>query len=774
MNTKSILQSIFIALLLCTANFANAACINITTNTTWTTNTTVSSCVVINQGATLTINSGVTVTMGSGAYIYVATSSSTSTNGGRIVADGVTFQSLSTNQWDGVYIAGDKTLSQQSSRMAKGTFTNCTFKKMQFGITNWDLLTDYNANTTGGGIIVASNCTFSNNGYGVNMSHYQNFLITNSSIKLNDYSNFYKCTFTRIAGNSPASAAFVRLHDVEGVHFSGTSMSVASSVGGKNATGGITERGFWLESAGAIIEDACNSPIIYFGQPCSNITQTQFNSLKYGIYSVAPYNTHKISVTKALFTNCRYGIHINGTQNPVILQNEFQIYTDGTNKQSGIALEACTGYRVEQNTINVNSPSSSALTYGIEITNSGENSNELYKNTVAKANYAIQANGINRHVNQIQAGTRLLCNGMSNTLTNAYDVTVPTTPGISNIQAGYAISNSLTAGNTFSSSFTCTNANQFRNNGLSVAYYCNAYCPTCYTTTSISLVTADVENTCPSKISTSGFPYFITFGTYISIKGDLESQIDATTESARLDDLLAQYREVNNRMITTYLGYYDSLGTARLDSVIYVLGTCKYIYDYHVMKAGVEMQLGLFSDATSTLSRITSNFSLNKEERTRVNSIEDIVDIATRLNEADNDWRSLSEDDRSLIGAMVTEDDFLAGYMARYYLSAYEDSVFAPNLLHLNTSNQWVIARKAKFVDETVTVYPNPSGKSIQLTGVTSGELVVYDMMGKKVLNHKLLNGNEEISVQTLMTGVYIIQVKDGGGKVHTIRFSKL
>jgi hypothetical protein len=63
-------------------------------------------------------------------------------------------------------------------------------------------------------------------------------------------------------------------------------------------------------------------------------------------------------------------------------------------------------------------------------------------------------------------------------------------------------------------------------------------------------------------------------------------------------------------------------------------------------------------------------------------------------------------------------------------------------------------------------VYPNPAKETVNIGGVEAEETVVYNTLGQRVMSFR---GNE-VNVETLADGVYLLRVTDGKGMTHTIR----
>ncbi len=64
-----------------------------------------------------------------------------------------------------------------------------------------------------------------------------------------------------------------------------------------------------------------------------------------------------------------------------------------------------------------------------------------------------------------------------------------------------------------------------------------------------------------------------------------------------------------------------------------------------------------------------------------------------------------------------------------------------------------------------VSVYYDYSSKMLQITGddITSGQLTIYSLTGKVILQEKNLMTNQQISMSLMNSGIYIVKIEKGG-----------
>ncbi|MBL7899177.1 MAG: hypothetical protein JNJ99_11640, partial [Crocinitomicaceae bacterium] len=144
---------------------------------------------------------------------------------------------------------------------------------------------------------------------------------------------------------------------------------------------------------------ACSLPSF----PCiSPDDPNQFSNLTYGIYSVAGLSLVGFESNGNNFINNRTGIYVGGIVGSKIINNHFEVLRSDfsniiTNQTSGVYLNGCTKYKVEGNSFSdFDDPMvPDGNTRGIVVNNSGENYNEIYRNTFDDLTVGGQSQKIN-------------------------------------------------------------------------------------------------------------------------------------------------------------------------------------------------------------------------------------------------------------------------------------------------------------------------------------------------------------------------------------------
>ena len=121
-------------------------------------------------------------------------------------------------------------------------------------------------------------------------------------------------------------------------------------------------------------------------------------------------------------------------------------------------------------------------------------------------------------------------------------------------------------------------------------------------------------------------------------------------------------------------------------------------------------------------------------------------------------------------GDLITETEYTDlysgnGRLKYHVLAVYSDGVTskAYNIVYCEQSDG---------VDENgggtnVTVYPNPANGVVRIEGVVADEVQVYNALGQMV---KTVRNSNEVSLEGLVEGVYLLRITDAEGKSHTAR----
>ncbi len=405
--------------------------------------------------------------------------------GGSLTLDGTVFTSdylahpcTIPYTWKGVEVLGNTTQSQLTSG-AQGKLTLLNASRIEYAEIGAQNL------NSGGIIIASSNSSFVNNKIGVKFNKYQNYIPAPSGKKpyYPNLSSFTGCTFSA-DGLYPFTdpPALVSFNECNGVTFNQCTFHAANSPNLVNALSiGIKS----IDSRFTVMDNS------------------SFTNLWHGIDAVRSGADQPFWVFETTFENNQTGIAAKGITRLKVQKNN--IFSIGGNLNtaypvnSGISLDNCTGYIIEENQFN---GSGSNVKYGIMIYNSGADYNEIYKNTFTGLDVANVAGGINRDNSAPSIyGLQYVCN--QNSGNSMFDFfigkQVGTFPyGIREYQGmqGFA------AGNTFS--FTGPATTDIYNKASFMRYYywngSAADEPLYFNTPAVTITSVTQQNTCPSNI----------------------------------------------------------------------------------------------------------------------------------------------------------------------------------------------------------------------------------------------------------------------------------
>jgi|GEM_PF-2671304 hypothetical protein len=157
--------------------------------------------ITIKSGNTLTIEQGLSFQFSEVGKIIVEKGAKLIVNG--VQGNEVEFTSACNNMWEGIEVWGDETESQYANPISSTQqgYLELNYTKISDAITGIltgkkDYITTITDKTIAGGIIIARNSTFENNGTSIEFFPYQKYL---NNIKLPNYSIIESCTLKTTA-----------------------------------------------------------------------------------------------------------------------------------------------------------------------------------------------------------------------------------------------------------------------------------------------------------------------------------------------------------------------------------------------------------------------------------------------------------------------------------------------------------------------------------------------------------------------------------------------
>ncbi|MFH1120432.1 MAG: T9SS type A sorting domain-containing protein [Bacteroidota bacterium] len=423
-------------------------------NQTWD-NKLLSNDVIVKQGVVLTITG--TVEMPPAKHIYIQ-------KGGLLILDGGKItNACKGEQWGGIIIFGSPTGPQTLNYQGMVEIKNYgTIENAQIGIhcksaSNEEGGSVGTSNLTGGGIVIVDKAWFKNNSISVVFQRY-----TPSSA-----SKFKSCTFVINDELFPDATFkyFVRMNEVNGITFTGcTFTNEHNSILLDRSKGIFSNNSFFM--------------VDQLDLPPFPSKKSLFIDLHYGIYAIGKKGGRTFSIRNTEFKNNESGIYASAVDLMSVKNNK--VFMKGKNPSpikpevaSGIYLDKCSGYIIEENELRTTEVAEYFTTYGIYINNSGEANNTIYKNKFYDNTYGITAHDKNRNKDG-SAGLRLKCNEFNNV---KMDIAVLKTEpeallmGIAGSQGSNGTTCDTPAGNLFSNLAPSTGYYSIHNSGEFVDYF---------------------------------------------------------------------------------------------------------------------------------------------------------------------------------------------------------------------------------------------------------------------------------------------------------------
>lgn len=393
-----------------------------------------------------------------------------------------------------------------------------------------------------GGIVQCENSDFINNKRSISFYKFHNISPVSGQV-VDNLSYFNYCDFSVnedfiTAYNNDKFKNHVTMWAVEGIDYSACNFSHSQM--SNTFTSESYNKAIASLDAGFRLVGDCDATIQH-GEPCPelDLTPTTFTGFYIAVNPQASLNggfAH-VLIDQCVFNNNVKGVEVEAQDGVDIYRSKFNniglpFTTGSPGKPIGINLVDADGYRVEENEISEGGGTTSE-TVGIVINNSGENNNEIYKNTITDLWYAINAPGKNRHETWDMSGLQLLCNIMINSDKRDIDIAPHANSplnfnGIREYQ-GYKGqgNNNISAGNEFTTVHAGFEAHLNNTSGNSFFYYYDTQVASripdpAYISSNIYEEEVSIANTCLSKI----------FGSYMDLKPQKEAEITGAYASS--------------------------------------------------------------------------------------------------------------------------------------------------------------------------------------------------------------------------------------------------
>ncbi len=714
--------------------------------------------------------------------------------GGKLIVDGGTLTSACSGEmWQGIFVEGNRNLHQTAANqgtvvLRNGAVIENALRGIRTGAPgdNW--------NTTGG-IVQCSNSTFHNNRKSVEFLSYAD-VVSGTTVRDN-FSGFSNCTFTvdndnLFAANNTSFDAHATLWDVKGVTFEGCTFT--------NATTAMNpDKGYAIKSidAGFRVATLCDIGLLDPTSVCQcperQATYSQFSGFLTAISASTSGNTYYVLVDEAQFSNNGTGIYISGNNHVTVTRNDFDMnslpgtLTEGT----GLSLNSCSGYLVEENSFHRTSLSGPFPFEGICVTNSGSAANLLYRNDFSRLNKAVTVVGTNRGM-KIPVGLECRCNTFYG---NQYDIYVAANSNMSPQQG----SASAGADNQFSG----TTASSLYNAGSYAITYYNSgtgivlvpYNPT----SNVTVWSNAAANPCQSTLCGSGnvLPppgpikspdagYLALKAQYDTLLSEFKSRGYADIVADPSEDLHSQADILSARLAFAQLGELERELHIRSNSAVRAL-----LRDTLLDLPALESWFAATPGLSSRYSLAETEYLSGESNAQTLQGVSALLETEEERDEYDNymafnalkealsgylyghaDWPSATGTQIAELQRIADANTGRSSVMARGVLCFFfgicedEDFTVMGDPRHLAATGENDISSHHQ--DVSMKLYPNPATNTlhVEFEGLDDpqGTITVADITGVVVQYVETSQHGVTIDVSHLTPGLYVVSFRNKNG----------
>ena len=757
---------------------------HITSNTTWSSETFLPVTAIVDQDATLTVTDD--VLCGTYARIIVRP-------GGKLIVDGGTLTSACSGEmWQGIFVEGHSNLHQTEANQGKVVLRNgAVIENAICGIRT--CAPDDANNTSTGGIVKAFDATFRNNRKAVEFLPYAD-IISGTTVRDN-FSGFSNCTFTiddnnLFAANNTSFDTHATLWDVKGITFEGCTFT--------NATTAMTfDRGYAIKSedAGFSVATLCDTvyPETVCQCPENKATHCLFSGFLTAISASTTGNAYFVSVDEAQFGNNGTGIYISGNNHVTVTRNDFDMNSlPGTLMEgTGLILNGCTGYVVEENNFHRTALSSNFPFEGICVESSGSAANSLYRNDFSHLQKAVRVVGTNGG-SQKPVGLVCSCNSFQS---NVYDFYVAASSNMSPQQG------SASAG--ADNSFLNTSSSSLYNAGTVATdyYYSSAtfshvpYNPTA----NVTLRGHATANPCQSTLCGSGnvLPppgpikspdagYLALKAQYDTLLSEFKSRGYADIVADPSEDIHSQADILSARLAFAQLGELERELHTRSNNAVRAL-----LRDTLLDLPALESWFAATPGLSSRYSLAETEYLSGASNALTLQGVSALLETEEERDEYDNymafnalkealsgylhghaDWPSATGTQIAELQRIADANTGRSSVMARGVLCFFfgicedEDFTVMGDPRHFAATGENDISSHHQ--DVSMKLYPNPATNTlhVELEGLDDlqGTITVADITGVVVQYVETSQHGVTIDVSHLTPGLYVVSFRNKNG----------
>ena len=725
--------------------------------------------------------------------------------GGKLVVDGGTLTNSCTGEmWQGIFVEGHSNLHQTSANQGTVVLKNgAVIENALCGIRTG--APGDTSNTTTGGIVHASDATFRNCAKSVAFFPYAD-TVSGTTIR-NNFSGFSNCTFTiddnnLFAANDTSFDTHAYLWDVRGVSFEGCTFSNA-------ATAMTYDRGYAIraEDAGFSVSTLCDTvhtePSTACQCPADKATYSQFSGFLTAISANTTGHTYYVSVDEAGFSNNGTGVSFSGNGHVAVTRNDFNMNSlpDTLLEGTGLSLDGCTGYLVEENNFRRRVLSGTLPFVGISVENSGTAANSLYRNSFLHLNKAVRVTGTNGEYHNA-VGLECTCNTFSG---DQYDIYVSAYSDMAQQQGNASVG----ADNSFSG----TTSSSFYNAGYRTMDYYHStgsgylpYNPTSNVNDRKSLAANPCQSTLcddgsntplpPDPIKSPDAGYLLLKAQYDTLLSVFGSRGYADIVANPSEDLYTPSDIQSARLCLAQLGELERELHVRSNAAVRAL-----LRDTLLDLPAVESWFAATPGLSGQYSLAETEYLAGESNALTLQGVSVLLATPEERDEYDNymafnalkvalsghlnghaNWPMATEAQITELQRIAEAGTGRSSVMARgvlcfFFNICYDDEDFSPtgDIRRLASSGE--AGNPSHNSDVSMKLYPNPATNTLHVefegTDDPQGTLTVTDITGVVVLTRECHEPVTQLDVSHLTPGLYVVSFRNGKG-VLVRKFVKL
>jgi hypothetical protein len=759
----------------------------------------------ISAGTTITIKDMV-FKFGPNAKVIIEQGDAT-IKGGRLILDKTTFtvyEPCGTDKmWEGVEIWGITSEGQGNYNTSpQGWLSLRNDSKIEHARIG-AMVGKRGTELNNGGVIVSLNSTFKNNGtsvwikqqkYGAKIINSRSYFKRTKFIWDGDLKdpNVDKEVHLKLT-----SSMAVNIVGCEFTNYSSNIFFASPNIG----------QGIYAFNSQFYVDESCDYIDVNLG--CQSPVPSTFNNLLIGINVQNSGLYRSFMCQNSNFLNCDFGINVNGTVLEKIALNHFTVrsrtFAGFSFQTAGIVLNGSTDYEIEENIFTVDPANASgSKAYGIVVKNSGEASNEIYKNYFHDLLIGGQSEGVNAPYYTVTDPSPQGLQWKCNEFNSSYDHDL-TVYGRIDYHQGYTGSNpvedrEISANNKFSLTGELMSSEhdiQLAGSALQILYAHlgdASHKPDSYTQNWVSVIEQEFngspvyadQNTCPSRNTsyTSSSVALIELDKRVATLDATISNLQSTIDQAEKPDLLTglvkdvtglkntllyrrnEYTRATYEMLRYAL--LDSSQSATLDNYVSILKNQSEVqYLKMLMETYYAQGENLAGDGIR--SQI-ENSGLENDYLTLVDINRDIneapyaaeVLINQELYTADLNQILNSSPDSLTLSKAQSLLNFISGFtLIRPFLEFANENTGMDLSDNSSQSSQ----------NDFITIYPNPSEGIVVVATSNSEEalntIIVSDLSGKIVYNVDGIDQSQyTLDLSKLKEGIYLVKTIDAHNSV--------